>query len=204
MNLRRRGARSSAALERELNYLVDQEKEERGERRGLEQRAAGLLGALLVALPVSATVAKDAKVGDGLELAGLILLACVLGAAVVMAWIVTRAIGAPRRKPNVVRKAREQVSRALGCDRLDRAVGAQLKIITTMRDDNALLVREVRRATRALPALLVGLLLALGLLIVGGDGVGSQAEKNAEDPVKRTEPAPPTRPPPASPRGAGG
>lgn len=162
--------RNSSALEREFDYLVDQEKEERGERRGLEQRAAGLIGALLVALPVSGTVAKDADIDDGLRLAGLILLGCVLIAAVTMAWIVTTAIGAPRRKRNVVRKAREGVSRALGRNRLDRAVKAQLKIITTMRDDNALLVRDVRRATRALPAMLAGLLVALALLVVGGDG----------------------------------
>jgi hypothetical protein len=34
-----------------FDYLVEQEKEERVERRGLEQRALGLFGALLIGVP---------------------------------------------------------------------------------------------------------------------------------------------------------
>lgn len=175
------------ALERKFAYLVDQEREERNERRGLEQRAAGLIGALLVALPVSGTVAKEADVHRDVQLAGLILLGCVLIVALVMAAVVAHAIATPRRKRGAVRKSRERVSAALGQDRLDKAVKAQLKIIRAIRDDNARIVTNVRLITRGLPALLVALLVALGLLIVGGDRNGpvptaaSQQESRAAD-----------------------
>jgi len=47
-----------------LEHLVDQEKEERNERRGLEQRALSLFAALLIGVPVVGAVAKDADYGS--------------------------------------------------------------------------------------------------------------------------------------------
>lgn len=53
-----------AAVERHLTYLLQEEKEERNERRGLEQRAGGLIAALLLGFPVAGTVAKNADLGN--------------------------------------------------------------------------------------------------------------------------------------------
>jgi hypothetical protein len=47
-----------------LEHLVDQEKEERNERRGLEQRALSIFVALLIGIPVVGAVAKDADYGS--------------------------------------------------------------------------------------------------------------------------------------------
>jgi hypothetical protein len=157
-------------MERHLLYLIDQEKEERGERRGLEQRAGGLIAALLVAFPVAAAVVKDADLGDGVQVAGLVVLVLVIVGALVQASVVTAALGAPRRQPKVIRSAREQVRTALADDRLDDAIAAQTTIVTTMRVDNGTMVRDVRRATAWLPATLVGVLVGLSLIIAGSAG----------------------------------
>jgi hypothetical protein len=58
--------------ERYLAYLLDNEQEERSERRALEQRAAGLIGALLIALPVSGSLAGGTDQSSVLGILGLI------------------------------------------------------------------------------------------------------------------------------------
>jgi hypothetical protein len=154
------------ALERELDYLLAEEKEERNERRGLEQRAAGLVAALLIAFPISATVAREADTSDGLVIAGLGLLALVLAVAVAQATALTAALGEPKRERFVVRDARIRVADALRKANLDTAVREQRTIVETIRRDNGMLVRNVRKVTAMLPLTLAGLLVALTLLVV--------------------------------------
>jgi hypothetical protein len=183
------------AARRELGYLLDQEKEERAERRGLEQRAGTLIAALLVAFPVAATVAKEAKVSDGLQAVGLILLAGALLGAVVQASLVTAALSAPKRAPNVIRDARDRVRTALAEGHVDGAIQAQTTIVTTMRTDNGNMVRDVRDATKLLPATLLGVLIGLALIIAGSDG------PKPGPPGPRGTPGPPGK---SGPRGAPG
>jgi hypothetical protein len=153
---------------RHFDYLVDQEKEERCERRGLEQRAAGLLGALLLAFPLAATVARDADLDTALGIVGLSILGVGLLVALFQAGFLTQALGAPKRQRNMVRQARDEVRVALQHDRLSEATKSQTKIVTTMRDDNARMVRIVRRVTQILPLTLFGLLVGLTLVVLDG------------------------------------
>lgn len=162
--------RRAAFRERELDYLLAEEKEERGERRGLEERAAGLMAALLIAFPISASVARDADTRDAVQVVALVLLAIVLVVALVQAGSLARALGAPKRKPNVVRAGRQRVSKAIGRGDFARAADEQRSIVATMRSDNAQLVREVRRVTGHLASTLAGLLIALALLVAAGHG----------------------------------
>ena len=195
-------------VERHFAYLVDQEKEERNERRGLEQRAAGLLAALLVAFPVAGTIAKDADLDDGTQVIGLAILALVLVGALVQAVVVTRALGAPKREKNLIRNAREDVREALAEDRLADAVVAQSKIVTTIRPDNGQIVQDIRGATRWLPATLLGLLVGLALIVAGNDGpppgppgpAGERGPAGKAGPAGQRGPAGPRgRPAPAAP-----
>ncbi len=152
--------------EREFDYLLAEEREERGERRGLEQRAAGLTAALLVAFPISATVAREADTADTLAGIGLVLLGLALLVAVAQAAALTRALGPPKRERNKVRNARTAVSQSLAEGDLKRAVAEQRKIVATIRNDNGTLVRNVRRVTGRLPYTLAGLLVALTLVVL--------------------------------------
>jgi hypothetical protein len=190
--------------ERYFTYLTDQEKEERTERRGLEQRGAGLIGALLLAFPIAGTIATDADLDDGLAVAGLIMLALVLCGALLQAAIVVRALGPPQREANIIRGERLKVRQALSADRLDEAVAAQQTIVETIQPDNGNMLRDVRKATRLLPLTLAGLLVALALMIAGGDGPppGPQGPKG-ERGAPGTE-GPPGPAGPAGPHGARG
>jgi hypothetical protein len=186
--VRRKASDATSTRERELNYLLAEEKEERGERRGLEQRAAGLVAALLIAFPISATVAREADTSDPLAVVGLGVLALILLIAVAQAAALTTALGEPKRERFVVRDARVRVADALGKALLDRAVGEQRTIVETIRTDNAALVRKVRKVTAMLPVTLAGLLVGLALLVLA---------KHA--PTSHSQPSPPSRSAPASP-----
>ena len=192
--------------ERYFAYLADQEKEERNERRGLEQRAAGLVGALLLAFPVAGTIAKDADLDDALQAAGLVILGVALIGAVAQATVVTRALGAPRlRQPNEIKQAREEVRGALRHGQLGEAINAQERIVTRLQPDNGEMVKDVRAATRWFPATLGAVLVALALIILGGDGpkpgpAGPAGPRGEQGPAG--EQGPPGPPGPRGPRGA--
>ena len=164
--MRSRDRDRTATRARELDYLLAEEKEERGERRGLEQRAAGLMAALLIAFPVSAAVAREADTSNGLAVAALGLLALVVIVAVSQASALTSALGEPKRERNIVRTARLRVADALGAGDLRTAVQEQRAIVETIRKDNGELVKNVRRVTVQLPLTLAGLLIALSLLVI--------------------------------------
>jgi hypothetical protein len=193
---------STQPVERHFSYLLSQETEERDERRGLEQRAGGLIAALLVAFPLVATVAISASLSDGVQAAGLIVLGAVLIGALIQAAVVTAALGAPRREePNIIKDAREQVKTALAADCLEDAVAAQTVIVTTLRTDNGTVVRTVRTATAWLPVTLLGVLVGLSL-IVGGAASPNAGKQGPVGPRGQRGPAGHVGPP--GPRGAHG
>ena len=171
-----RKCKVSSDLERELDYLLAEEKEERGERRGLEQRAAALVAALLIAFPISATVARETHTERPLAVAALSLLVFVLLVAVAQAAFLTAALGEPKRERFVVRTARQGVARALHTGDLATAVREQSRIVATIRNDNGKLVREVRKVTALLPFTLAGLLLSLALLVLADHTPKSSAK----------------------------
>jgi hypothetical protein len=159
---------SLKAVQRRFDYLVGQEIEERSERRGLEQRAAGLMGALLVAFPLAGTVARDLDLSGPVGIVGLAFLGAGLMMALIQAALVTRALSAPRRRRNVVGPARKAVMAALRDDRLDDATESQALIVKTIGVDNWHMVRQVRRITQWIPVTLLALLAGLALVVIGG------------------------------------
>jgi hypothetical protein len=172
------------------------ESEERGERRGLEQRAAGLIAALLVVFPVAGSIAKEADTDSAVGIIGLALLAGTLGAAV---WIARELVPAlaPKRKKAPAATSRPTQSptrvtaqtrslpgmvKSLGDD-LSLAVESQAVIVKHTRRRNNRMVREIQRATRFLPWTLLALLVSLGLIIsssVTRDGENRQKPPTAE------------------------
>lgn len=116
--------------------------------------------------------------------------------ALIQAWRVSAALGAPRRERNKIRSARDDVQAALADERPRDAIVAQQKIVATMRADNAEMVRKVRNVTSTLPVTLLGVLIALSLIIAGGSGTpgGPAGPRGARGPVGQPGPAGPRGP----------
>lgn len=168
--------------EQRFRYLSDQEREERGERRGLEQRAAGLLGVMLIAFPVASTVAKDADPEKTVSVIAFVLLTGVFGLVVFGAHRVIHVLSAKHRDEVAGQvaaeeklssasagAARKEVARALRDGRLEEAADLQEEVVTLLRTSNRQFVDEMRTVTDGLLYGLVVLVVGVGLLIWGQD-----------------------------------
>lgn len=169
-----------------FDYLVVQENEERVERRGLEQRALGLFGALLIGVPVVGTVAKDADLRSAAGILGLLLVSAAFILVVAVSSRMALALGgdvtrerglrrvrvalmhifrAPAKKSTGVKAARTDVMDALSREDYDRAALWQRYVVEKLRKSNVALVVDVRLTTHRMPLVLILLLLGLGLLV---------------------------------------
>jgi hypothetical protein len=166
--------------ERYLAYLLDNEQEERSERRALEQRAAGLIGALLIALPVSGSLAGGTDQASVLGILGLIGTGAALAVALFLAGRIARALSGRSSEEEGQRSRsdlREQVSQALASADVAAAAAAQAQLVGKLRSRNQALAARIKAETGLLPAVLVVFLISLSCMSLAREptsGVTSQ------------------------------
>ncbi len=165
-----------------LTYLLDQEKEERNERRALEQRAAGLILALLVALPVAGNLAGQTD-RAGLGIAGLIGTGVALVAALAIAGRIAAQLSvkdaagddAPSRAT-----LRDEVATALERGDEAGATTAQRRLVAKLRSRNQALAERVKSETALLPGVLLLFLVSLALM-----AIDPKSDDSAQSPCPR-------------------
>ena len=139
--------------DRYLMYLLDEEQEERSERRALEQRAAGLMGALLVALPISGNVAGGTDRSSTLGILGLVGTGLTLVAALFLAGRIATALSS--RSSDETQQSRtdlrEQVGKALESGTVAQAADAQAQLLRKLRSRNQALAERIKTDTGWLP-----------------------------------------------------
>lgn len=150
-----------------LDRLLDEDRVEREERRGLEARAGTLLGALVVALGVVATTA--ARIGEA-DPAPWLIVALIVGAVTVVASILQLTYALAARSSDRPKGDADQEPVSLIADgNIDEAIDLMRRHVMAVANGNRKLLRRLRIANYLLVPATAYLGLAFGGLMFLAD-----------------------------------